>query len=168
MKKSKEKEELLSAARLREILDYDSNTGVFTWRIQQRRMKSGTIAGRKHSRGYIHIGIGGKLYYAHRLAWLYITGDWPIDQIDHINGNRSANWFSNLRQGNNSFNMKNQKQARNDNLSGLLGVSSTNEGFVAQIKVKGKSFRLGVFKDPKEAHEAYLQAKRELHDGCTI
>jgi hypothetical protein len=88
----------LTAERLRERLHYDAETGVFTRRVGSGHAHAGDMAGSVHSTGYVRIGIDGGKYTAHCLAWLYVHGVWPSDQIDHINRNRSDNRIANLRQ----------------------------------------------------------------------
>jgi hypothetical protein len=92
------KQDKLAAERLRERLRYDGGTGVFTRRVGSGHARAGEIAGSVHSTGYVRIGIDGGKYTAHRLAWLYVHGVWPSDQIDHINRNRSDNRIANLRE----------------------------------------------------------------------
>jgi hypothetical protein len=85
----------LTAERLRELLNYDPDTGVFTWRVRPvHSHRVGDIAGSvRTTRGYRLIGVAGRVYKAHRLAWLYMMGEWPKDQIDHINRDPSDNRF---------------------------------------------------------------------------
>ena len=163
--------EILSAGRLRVLLRYVLETGVFTWRVRRGpSAKIGAPAGYLHSSGYVYIGIGGRDYRAHRLAWLYVTGDWPADQIDHINGTRADNRFANLRELNQSLNMQNQRRPRSDNASGFLGVcwNKAHGLWRAQIHTNGKQCFIGHFDTAEAAHAAYLTAKREQHAGCTI
>lgn len=162
---------LLTAERARELLDYDPDTGGFTWRVRvSKSIQSGAMAGCKRSDGYVYIGINGKYYLAHRLAWLIISGAWPIEHIDHLNGVGDDNRIANLREASRSLNQQNQRRPRADNTSGYLGVTwnSACESFIATIKIQGKRRHIGCFTDPAEAHAAYLDAKRRLHAGCTI
>ena len=87
----------LTAQRLREVLQYNQETGVFTRRIRAGGTKAGDIAGGKHNCGYLQISINNSLYLAHRLAWLHVHEVWPINQIDHIDGNRLNNSIENLQ-----------------------------------------------------------------------
>ena len=161
---------MITADRLRELLHYCPETGIFTWLIStNRRIKIGSVAGTLNSRGYICININGKIYKSHRLAWLYVHGNWPANNIDHIDGSRSNNAISNLRDVNQSINQQNRRIAKINNKStGLLGVTKRNNQFLAQIMINGKSKYLGLFDDANVAHEAYLAAKRIHHKGCTI
>lgn len=161
----------ITADRGRELLIYDPETGVFTRRITAGKFLAGTIAGTESAVGYIYIGIDGMPRLAHRLAWMYVHGAWPADQIDHINGNKSDNRIANLRDVSRATNMQNLKGARKDNKSsGLLGVTFNRHAgkFAAQITVEGKMRNLGLYGSPQEAHAAYLAEKRRVHHGCTI
>lgn len=161
----------ITAARVRELLLYDPLTGIFRWRVDRRAgARAGDVAGvaAASGKGYVTITIDNITVRAHRLVWLYVTGHWPTLNIDHKNGIRSDNRLVNLREATCSANNENQRWARRDNVCGLLGVSPKRAGFRAQIKVRGKNVYLGTYKTPEAAHEAYLSAKREYHEGCTI
>lgn len=159
---------------LKSILDYNSVTGVFTWRQRPidhfnsnhghavwNSRYPGTIAGTVTVFGYWQIRINGKSYRAHRLAWFYIHGEWPKDQIDHIDGNKLNNRIDNLRKANNSENNRNVG-LKKSNKSGYKGVSWNNreEKWQVFIKLKGKNKNLGYFKDVIEAHKAYCKAAK--------
>ena len=159
---------VLNSKRLRELLTYHPEKGFFTWNIGRSGKLSGDIAGGSHSEGYVHISVDGKLYLAHRLAWLYVHGVWPKDQIDHIDGNKSNNRICNLRDVSNGTNQENQIFAQKNNKSGFLGVSKKRKKYVAQIMINGKKMHLGYFNFPEQAHSAYLAVKRKFHFGCTI
>jgi hypothetical protein len=153
-------------------LDYNAATGVFCWKKSiGTRNRVGDVAGYVEKRGYIQIKVGGKLHRAHRLAWFYVHGKWPEFQIDHIDGDKTNNAIANLRDVEPMRNSENVRKARISNkTSGLLGVTfhKPAKKWLAQIGAKGKHKYLGLFLDPLEAHQAYLTAKRELHEGCTI
>lgn len=152
-----------------ELLDYNPLTGIFTWKKPTNSgMKAGKIAGKDTSSGYRSIRIKHKSYSAHRLAWFYVHGSMPAEFIDHINGVRYDNRIENLREANNSLNRQNLRKASKNNLSGFLGVRVRKNRFDAKIKVNGVMHYLGFFKTAELAHEAYLNAKRKLHVGCTI
>lgn len=155
--------------RLRELLDYDVETGRFVWRQANKRVKAGTVAGYVGSDGYVRIRASGTRFLAHRLAWFYVHGTWPAGEIDHINGDRSDNRIANLRDATTSINQQNQRQARTNNRSsGLLGVTRKRSKWQAQIETNGRNVFLGCYSTKEDAHLAYLKAKRERHDGCTI
>lgn len=158
---------------LKEILDYNPDTGVFTWKVRDKKYFknegsykiwntrfSGKIAGsiktNKDGYRYLQITINKKLYLAHRLAWLYVYGVWPKNQIDHINGCSLDNRIHNLRDVTNQVNSCNQKKHKN-NKSGITGVSwhrSTNKWIVrGSITINGKRKRiyLGLFENIDDA-----------------
>ncbi len=154
----------LTAARLRELLYYEPKTGVFTWKVPPRNAKAGDIAGGVRRDGYVSIRCSGASYVAHRLAWLYMKGDWPAQDIDHRDGNRANNAFDNLREASDSENAQN-RAIRSDNASGFPGVGwhKGKGGWQAKIGINGRRLFLGLFETPDEAHEAYLRAKERLH-----
>jgi len=150
------------------LLRYDPKTGVFIRLVRtSQRGPVGETVGYLSGNGYIKIGLLNRLYFAHRLAWLWMTGGWP-SKIDHRNGDGTDNRWSNLRLAVGSINNENLHRAHRDNQTGLLGVSPAEGKFKAGIQVNGLSRRLGTFSTPEEAHAVYLKAKRALHSGCTI
>lgn len=154
---------MLTQARLKELLDYDPETGEFRWKETRRARKKGKVAGSICSGGYLQVCVDATLYMAQRLAWLYMTGEWPEFLIDHIDGVRSNNRFVNLRQATNAQNLQNLRASYSTNQLGLLGVCKAGNRFMANITVDQKRYHLGSFDNPEEAHEAYLAAKRKLH-----
>ena len=145
-------------------LNYDPVTGIFTWAISRPKCKAGAVAGSAHPDGYLSITIDGKKLQAHRIAWFFHHGNWPADQIDHINGIRTDNRISNLREATDAENQQNRGKNKN-NTSGYTGVhwNKTAGKFVSQISVNGKILHLGLFDDPKQARQAYLDAKVKYH-----
>lgn len=168
--KATDKHTGLTVDRARELLDYNPENGTITWRFKVSNRRKGSLAGAKTAGGHLATRIGGRLYRNHRLAWLLVTGCWPLDEIDHINGLRDDNRWLNLREADTFLNRENQHIPTSSNSSGYLGVSwhSRKSRFRARIRTRGKTVLLGYFKDPAEAHQAYLTAKRELHAGCTL
>lgn len=163
---------ILDAERLRDILEYDPETGIFHWKVMlAHRRKPGDIAGGR-THGYIEIGIGGKSYRAHHLAWLYVTGEWPSAYIDHKDGNRSNNAFKNLRVVTNQQNAQNRHWVSSKKTTtSYLGVTwhKQRQCWMAQIRTKdGRNLNLGLYDDDYQAHLAYLYAKRDLHDEADI
>lgn len=160
----------LTQAYLREILKYDPETGIFTWIVDRSKaVKSGSIAGCKGKQiGYITIGIKGRVYKAHRLAWLYSYGDWPKGLIDHINGDKSDNRLTNLRDVMADGNSQNVRKPNRRNKSGFMGVIWFQNKWRATLSVNGKCKWLGDYTTPEEAHQVYLEAKRKYHAACTI
>lgn len=160
---------MITQERLRELVRYCPETGIFTHLESKGRKKAGTTAGSLRLDGYVYIMIDGHRTFAHRFAWLYMTGEWPVADIDHIDGNKSNNAFNNLRDVSRSVNAQNQKRAKISNKLGLLGVSQLPSGnFKAIIVLNGNRNYLGVFSNSDDAHYAYLKAKRKLHEGCVI
>ena len=151
-------------ARLREVLHYDTETGVFTWLKSGSGRRPDLTAGRQHSEGYIHIGIDGRRYYAHRLAWLYMTGAFPKEQIDHKNADRSDNRWSNLREATQFQNNANARRSKR-NKSGFKGVSwaKKHKKWTAHISVEGRQINLGLFDDASVAHAAYVRMATAAH-----
>lgn len=152
-------EELLRA------LSYDADTGVFTWRTRTNQIKVGDVAGsidRGHK--YRRIKINERLYLAHRLAWFYIHGNWPINQIDHINRDRSNNRIANLREATAGENMRN-KPAYKNSKTGIKGVNwhKQHRKYIVSIQVNGKPRHVGLFHDINEAARARDVAAQEIH-----
>jgi len=148
---------------------YDPETGIFTRLVRtSNRIKIGDVAGSLSRYGYLEFQLYGKLRKAHRLAWLYMTGEWPVGEIDHRDTDRTNNRFSNLRDVTSLGNKQNRRAPNKNSSTGLLGVSPKRDKWKAQIRANGKNRHLGTFTTPMEAHAAYLKAKRELHEGCTI
>lgn len=149
---------------LARFLRYDPDTGKFYWRVKRRNgARPGDEAGHRTARhGYIVIGVNGRHFYAHRLAWLFQTGSWPTGEIDHINLNPSDNRAANLRAATRAANIRNRGVTRR-NVSGLKGVSSHQGRWRARICVDRRVFDLGCFATPEEAHLAYARASRDLH-----
>ena len=156
----------LSQEQLKHYLDYDPETGAMRRRVAtSNRVKVGDVAGSvMKPAGYRAVCVGGRSYYEHRLAWLYVHGEWPKRQIDHINGCKSDNGIENLREATPAQNQQNAR-TRADNRSGLAGAcfDSRRGKWVSGIKVNGVRKHLGSFSTPEEAHAAYVQAKAEHH-----
>lgn len=114
--------------------------------------------------GYRRVNVDGAKYYEHRLAWFYMTGAWPKDQIDHVNGDRSDNRFINLREASAADNVRNVAKKKH-NTSGFLGVTfdKSRGKWKAQITMHGRPICLGRFGDINDASKAYQEAKRRLH-----
>lgn len=149
----------VSAGRLRSLLTYDPETGVFTYRVSRGPVAAGREAGCIGNHGYRLIIIDGRQYVAHRLAWLWVTGEWPAAEIDHRNLVKDDNRWANLREATHRLNHMNSPRQSN-NTSGFKGVSPSKSGrrWQARISVNGCVKRLGSFATPLAAHEAYVAA----------
>ena len=154
----------LTAHQVREILSYSRDTGVFC------RRDSGKQVGAPDARGYtiIFLRETGRQYKAHRLAWLHVYGEWPAQDVDHINGNHNDNRIENLRTITHGENMQNIRRPNRNNRTGYLGVCPNGSGYRAEIKVNGKKVNLGTYDTPQEAHTAYLHGKARYHAAGVI
>ena len=141
--------------RLKDLLHYDPETGLFTWlQSTNRKIKLGDAAGCLGPQGYVRLRFDGKYYQAHRLAWLYMTGKWPEEFIDHKDTNKSNNKWGNLREATRSENGYNRPHQK-DNELGVKGVHLHFGKYLAQITIDGKPRYLGVYKTLEEAKYAY-------------
>jgi hypothetical protein len=159
----------LTQESLRELLHYDPETGIFTRKTGLRTgFGIGAVAGGQDGKGYTRIMVLGKKHHAHRLAWLYVYGKLPELSIDHINGIRTDNRIANLRDVSHSVNMQNRRVGNNGR--GALGVRYRTDihKWQADIVAFGKRSYLGCYDTEDAAYQAYLAAKRRLHEGCTI
>lgn len=145
---------------LKKIVNYHPESGVFTWRVSRGRRKAGDIAGSAEPGRYVSIGIARRAYLAHRLAWLYIHGELPEHEIDHINRDGHDNRIDNLRPSTRAENAYN-RGADSRNASGYKGVIYWRGRWQTNIRVDGKSMYVGRFSTALEAAEAYNQAARK-------
>jgi hypothetical protein len=160
---------LPTAAQVLEHLTYDPETGHFHRTKNGPGVRAGQLAGTSNPDGRREISVFNRKIKAARLAWLVTTGEWPKGEVDHINGDPSDNRIVNLRDVSRMVNQQNQRRAKSSNRSGLLGVKQVAKWrWDAYITLEGKKLFLGRFYSPDEAHSAYLTAKRQLHEGCTI
>lgn len=161
---------MITQERLKELLHYDPDTGVFTWAVSQGRVRVGAVAGTRRKDGYWKVGLDRGLYLTHRLAFLYVTGKFPEQLVDHVNGDRADNRWCNLREATSAENQQNQRATQRKTSSGLLGVSWVKQAgkWLATITANKQRRFLGYFSTAEEAHAAYLTAKKELHPFSTI
>jgi hypothetical protein len=154
----------LTAEFVRSLLDYDPETGVLTWKQSPRIGWVGKPAGTRRPNGQIAIQIAtrGRLYLAHRLIWLIMTGDWPPNQIDHRDLDPSNNRWTNLRLATRSQNCVNRRR-KSTNTSGFTGVSKRGNRYRAYVNVRGKREYLGDFATAKAAAAARSARAKELH-----
>lgn len=158
------KSDRISHSRLKELLSYEEETGLFRWKVRtSNRIEVGRVAGTVALHGYIHVHIDGKLYLAHRLAWFYVNGEWPPHQVDHKDQCRSNNALSNLRLATPSQNGCNSV-ARSPK-SGIKGVSwsKVSGKWAARIIVSKVFHHLGLFDCKDEAAAVVAEARNRLH-----
>lgn len=158
----------MTAERLRSVLDYDASTGVFRWRVAlSNQGPAGSIAGTVYANGRRYITIARKRYFASRLAWLYVFGEWPSSQLDHKNLDRSDDRIANLRVATTGQNSANRRVLRSNRL-GVKGVGISTprvrkaQRYRARIRVDGRLKHLGYYATPELASRAYEAAAREL------
>jgi hypothetical protein len=160
----------LTAERLRELLSYEPDTGVFSRRLDITKSHvsaPGSVAGGR-SKEHVTISVMNVRYMAHRLAWLYVTGEWPKGVVDHVNGDGYDNRWSNLRDVDALINAQNRHRPHGMASTKVLGVCTAPNGrYRSYIRAGGKQVYVGHFDTVEEARAAYLEAKRRLHDGCT-
>ncbi len=154
---------MITQKKLKRILDYNPKTGIFRWKIRPaNHILVGNIAGTKNKKGYIAIQIKGKIYGAHQLAWLYITGNWPKKDIDHKDQVKHHNWFSNLRYSSQQVNSRNTGNFKS-NTSGVKGTHycKKQNKWKAYIGKDNKLYNLGYFDDFNDAALARYLAERK-------
>lgn len=154
-----------TAERVRELFTYNPDTGVFTNRLRRSaNALPGSVAGGINKAGYWTISVDNRRYLAHRLAWLYVTGNWPDKIIDHKNGDKIDNRFDNLREACHSENGCN-KGPRRDNKSGIKNVmwQKHQGGWYIQLKIYGVKYFYGYFKDLELAALVAEEARDKIH-----
>lgn len=157
----------ISASTLRGVLDYSPESGLFRWAVQRGRARAGDIAGHvaegRNGYRWVQVRVFGKLYPAHRLAWVHTHGVEPEGDIDHINQDATDNRLSNLRVSTRAGNCRNQPMRRS-NTSGVCGVywEERTQKWRAEVKIGGKKQRIGRFGVLSEAEEAVKLRRAEL------
>lgn len=154
----------LTQTRLKELMHYDPNTGVFTWRVAPRRsrLKKGDAAGSYDAKGARQIKIDGQTYRAHRLAWLYVHGIWPAVLLDHVNGKPGDNRLRNLREATYSQNAMNQA-AQKDGTSGAKNVYHQAGKWVVRMRAQGHDLYFGRYDDLELAELVAVEARDKYH-----
>ena len=155
--------------RLKELLFFDPETGIFIWRVKPSNpVKRGSVAGHLGVLGYTLIGIDGLVYPAHRLAYLWMMGEFPPHEIDHIDGQRANNKWSNLRPVTKSQNQQNSKM-RIDNTSGHKGITwnTDRQKWMARVQIGNKRHYLGIYDDLAQAVQAVKTSRSKLHGEFT-
>ena len=149
---------------LKELLNYDPQSGIFTWVVSPRNnVPLGSIAGSIDKKGYIRILCKKQTYLAHRLAWFYVYGKWPTKELDHINKNPSDNRIENLRDVTRKQNMENKKLYKT-NKSGHSGVTwhSRDKKWNVRIGHYGKRISIGYFDNLEDAIKARIKAQNKI------
>lgn len=162
---------MLPVERLKQAFHYDPQTGLFRWRFSPRNdIKPWSLAGSGRADGYRALHVWGVGFAEHRAAWAYMTGNWPTEDIDHLNGERDDNRWSNLRMVSTQVNCQNRRTAMVTNKSGLLGahLNAQMGKYVSAIRIDGKPKHLGTFATAEEAHQAHLAARRVHYEGNTL
>jgi hypothetical protein len=155
---------------VKEVFRYSPTTGLFYNRFyRSSNAPKDAVAGAVKEGRYVQINLDGHLWYAHRLAWLYMTGVMPPELVDHKNGNGLDNRWRNLRLSSDQLNPQNRHTPDCDNTSGYLGVYPNKNGtFTAQLVLRRKKVFSQVFDTAEEAHQAYLKAKRKFHSHSLL
>ena len=145
--------------RLLELIKYEPDTGNFVWVKSRPGVRAGSVAGSLDRTGYRFVKIDYESYLHHRLAFFYVMGKWPENEMDHKNGDRANNKWSNLREATRRQNAVNRKA-----IAGLKGVEKQRTGkWIARIRNGGKKLYLGTFNTALEAHQVYVAKAIELH-----
>jgi len=159
----------LTQASLKEVLFYDSETGIFTWKKHTYKNRIGVVAGGVNSLGYINIVVNKKSLLVHRLAWLYIFGNFPKETIDHINMNKSDNRLCNLREASSSQNAMNRHHRLGP--TGRRGVAQRGDKYAAYLMKNKEHIYIGTYDTIDEAGEAYdkkaVEVFGEFYPICT-
>ena len=156
----------ITAEAVKSLLSYDPETGLLTWKLDRgKKIKAGSPAGWLENDGSIRIQIFGRSYFAHRLAWVIMTGVWPVDLIDHRDLNASNNRWTNLREANDSQNNHNKITV---NKTGARGVTRRGNRFIARIRMNGKTVRLGTRGTIEEAATLYEAAALSYYGEFAI
>lgn len=163
----KSRDGLTCVERVRELLDYDPQSGVFIWKVFRggSAPQVGEVAGAAKPNGHILIGVDGVRFQAHRLAWLHYYGRWPTGVVDHINGNGGDNRIENLRETNQAFNALNQKRksTATNKYCGVTYVARRNKW-----RARFRDKQLGLFLSEETAYQCYLSALRDAVKGAPI
>lgn len=158
---------MLTIERLKQLLDYHPESGMFRHKTGNARF--GSVAGKINEKGHRRIMIDTKLWYAHRLAWMYVHGAYPIGIIDHLNGDPDDNRIANLREVESWENSANIRRHHAATQSGMVGVTPNGNGWMAQISHRSQVFYLGTYPTKEEAHSKFIEARKilrgEFHAG---
>lgn len=153
---------MLSSVTLKSLLHYNPDSGIFTRVVDQGPCRAGEVAGGMQNRGYLRIAVSGERHLAHRLAWLYMTGEWPPVHVDHKNGVRTDNRWDNLRSADRSQNQWN-RPAQSDNSCGYKNICKSKKSWRIRIEHKGKAKEVYGFETPEDAHEFACLMREMMH-----
>jgi hypothetical protein len=157
----KEIESTLTPEWVRDNLAYEPETGSFLWKKRGFGRTLGRVLGTKVWPGYLVLKVNGAVHYAHRIAWLYVYGEWPSGQIDHIDGDKMNNAIANLREATSAQNAARRRTSRK--IAPSRGVFPHGVGFVARIHHGGRRHYLGYFATAEAAKTAYETKAKEIH-----
>ena len=153
----------ITLEQLKTLVTYNPRTGIFTWNVDARSYKRGDVAGYyNEANGYVRLTFKKDQYYAHVLAWFYMTGQWRAEEIDHRDLDGANNRWKNLREATHGQNGAN-KNVTSRNKTGFKGVQNYGNKFSAHITHRGQQTKLGVFSLPEEAAKAYDAAAIKFH-----
>lgn len=155
----------ITQALLHSLFSYDPLTGVFRWKVKRSPLKVGDVAGYVHSSGHVYISVQKKMCKAHRLAWLYVYGEWPTGEIDHKDRNGSNNAIGNLRCASSTQNKANTGM-RSTNTSGCPGVTLFKRTGKWRAEIAGK--HLGYFTEKEKAEQVYIAAHVEKYGQFSV
>lgn len=159
----------IDSSNVHEIFEYANGALLWKKSLSGKNRVAGNEAGHRNLDGYIVVEVAGKGIAAHRIVWLMHSGGWPTREIDHINGVRDDNRIENLRDVARRTNSENRRRPIKSSKTGFLGVTMLGEGrYRARIRSGSNLISLGVFGTAEQAYAAYVEAKRRLHEGCTI
>lgn len=159
----------MDQSKVKELFSYNEESGRLIWKSRPKwsRVKIGSDVGSLSSCGYSHVYLGGKTYLTHRIIWLYVYGRWPVNEIDHRNGDKLDNRLANLREATINQNKQNRRISRR-NKTGFKGVYIAPYGkYRAAIEImidgRRKTIHLGSHNTPESAHAAYQMAAQKYH-----
>jgi len=162
--------EILTHEKLKELIEYNPETGIMNWIVNRPGIRSDGIVGYVTSQGYVGVELLGRKYYIHRLIWFYVTGSWPTHVMDHRNGNRADNRWSNLREATLSENSRNRSMLRK-NKTGYKGVRRRGKNvWIARIGgLHGIGQEtIGRFDSPEAAAKAYEEESQRRYGNFSI
>ncbi len=160
---AKDKRSGVTANQVRKLFTYDSDEGHLRWAVSRQKINIGDVAGYKNtSDGYWYVGFDYNEFLAHRVIWLWVTGEWPKSQIDHWDGDRVNNKWINLREATNSLNGRNKTKPQSNNKStGIRGIDIRRRKYRVRINIDGKEIVVGRFLTLEEAKVARIEAERQ-------